>query len=258
MLLCKNKNHRFFNSKNTLSMSIKKTFITKAKWPAPANVFACTTTLHLGNFSFNGNPTLSVTREKLKKKLSLTVEPFWIQQVHGNTVLDLDNIESNALISADGSYTQQPNQICTIITADCLPILICSMKGDELAAIHAGWRSLLAGVIENGIALFKSKPHHLLAWLGPAISAQFFIVGDDVYNQFISKNNQFANAFTQITPKHFHCNLYTLAKQHLKMQGITHIYHDNYCTYKDKKLFYSYRRQHDKAGRMATLIWRNT
>jgi len=238
-------------------MTVKKPSFIQAKWPAPANISACTTTLHLGNFSLNHNPALSVTRERLKKKLSLEKEPSWIQQIHGDVVLDLDKATSDDLLLADGSYTQQSNQICSIITADCLPILICSTNGDELAALHAGWRSLLGGIIENGIAFFKSKPHHLLAWLGPAISAQFFIVGNDVYEQFTLKNKQFEKAFTQITPKHFHCDLYQLAKQHLEMLGITKIYHDSYCTYKDKTLFYSYRRQNDKAGRMATLIWRN-
>jgi YfiH family protein len=238
-------------------MPIRKTSIIKAKWPAPDNIFACTTTVNFGNFGFRHNPMLLSNRQKLKTKLSLAMEPVWILQVHGDKVINLDTLSSNHTPEADGSYTQQVNHICSIVTADCLPILICSENGQEIAALHAGWRSLLKGVIKNGAALFQSPPQQLLAWLGPAISAQFFIVGDDVYNHFISTDKQFKEAFTQITPKHFHCDLYELAKQQLQALGITKIYHENYCTYKNKALFYSYRRQNEKAGRMATLIWRN-
>ena len=235
-------------------MMLSTPSIIEVKWPAPSNISAFTTTLHLGNLSLNDNPTLSMTREKLKQQLSLTREPYWMTQVHGNIVLDLDN-KNLTHMTADGSYTRQSNRICTITTADCLPILICSENGDEVAALHAGWRSLLAGIIEHGIQAFNAQRHQLLAWLGPAISQQFFIVGNQVYQSFTLKDKTFESAFTRITPKHFHCNLYQLAKQHLKMQGVTHIYHDSYCTYKDKHLFYSHRRQNDKAGRMATLIW---
>jgi purine-nucleoside/S-methyl-5'-thioadenosine phosphorylase / adenosine deaminase len=238
-------------------MSILKTPLIQAKWPAPSNIFAYTTTIHFGDLNFRNNPALMHNRQKLKTKLSLTTDPFWITQVHGDVVVNLDTTSAADAPEADGSYTQQANCICSIITADCLPILICSSDGQEIAALHAGWRSLLKGIISNGISLFKSPHHQLLVWLGPAISSQFFIVGDDVYEKFIQKDKQLKQAFTFITPRHFHCNLYELAKQELQSLGVTNIYFDNYCTYKNKTLFYSYRRQNEKAGRMATLIWRD-
>jgi YfiH family protein len=235
---------------------MKKPTVIKATWPAPANVCAYTTTKSLGNLGLNQNPMLLSNREKLKSKLNLPDDPIWIQQVHGNTVVNLDDTSLASLPTADGSYTTRSNHPCVILTGDCLPIAICSSAGDEIAALHAGWRSLLGGVIENGIQHFKTAPNDLMVWLGPAISAQFFIVGDEIYHLFIKKDKNLKSAFIKLTPKHFHCNLYELAKKHLQALGIHRIFHDHYCTYKDKSLFYSYRREDKLAGRMATLIWR--
>ena len=134
-------------------------------WSAPKNIFALTTTKNFGDLSL------------LKKTFDLPFEPCWLQQVHGNAVVNLDHCQDKSPLthnSYDGSYTSESNIACVVRTADCLPILICNKNGTEIAALHGGWRSLLANIIFNGVKLFQSHPKDLLVWLGPAISQQQF------------------------------------------------------------------------------------
>jgi len=141
------------------------------------------------------------------------------------------------------------------MTADCLPVLFCDKAGTRVAAAHAGWRGLAAGVLEHTVkTLAPSPPQEILAWLGPAIGAQAFEVGEEVRETFVAHSPQAAQAFTATRSQHWLADLYLLARQRLQHLGVQEIFGGNHCTYTDSDRFYSYRR--DKTtGRMATLIW---
>ncbi len=213
-------------------------------WPASQNIHAMTTTKLCGNM-LNTN-----MRKELAQDLALPNEPIWLEQVHENTVICADNYESNI---ADASYTSKPNIICVVRTADCLPILICNKNGTEVAAIHGGWRSLSQNIIENTINLLKTNPKDLLAWLGPAIGPEHFEVGEDVYNIF----SDYHNAFMPTQDQHWQANIYEIARQILQKCKINakNIYGSHFCTYTEEQIFYSYRRDGETTGRMASLIW---
>ena len=164
--------------------------IIKPNWPAPANVFAASTTRQGGVSqapfdTFNvahhvGDSPDDVQKNRviLRETLALPSEPLWLNQTHSNSVSTGGNCE------ADAAYTREPNTPLVIMTADCLPILLCDTEGTEVAAIHAGWRGLAHGVIENTLKHFSAKPENILAWLGPAIGPSAFEVGQDVYDAF--------------------------------------------------------------------------
>ena len=141
-----------------------------------------------------------------------------------------------------------------ILTADCLPILICAQDGSEIAAIHAGWRGLAAGVVESCIGRLRSPPEKFLAWLGPAIGPASYEVGGEVRAAFVAANKSATTAFAPTRPGHWLCNLYTLARQRLRKLGVTGIYGGDFDTYADAR-FYSWRRDNVVSGRMTSLIW---
>lgn len=242
-----------------------KSFI-KPNWPCSPNVHAYTS-LRLGGVStapydeFNlgehvgDNPeNVSTNRSLLKTLLNLPDEPVWINQTH--STITIEACPQNRYQEADASFTQESNRICTIMTADCLPLLLCHRKGTHVAAIHAGWRGLANGVIESCLDQLNCNPEDLLAWLGPAISRHHFEVGEEVRAQFLQCMPQANHAFTpSYRPNHWLADLYELARLRLKQRGVTHIYGGDHCTYANKSLFYSYRRDGSNTGRMATLIW---
>lgn len=237
-------------------------------WPAPSHIKAFTTVRsggvsqppfdhfnlanHVGDFCEHVN----TNRALLKKQLRLPAEPTWIQQTHSTIAIkaSLENVEKEA----DAAYTDQPNQICIVLTADCLPILLTNKQGTHVAAIHAGWRGLANGIIEATLANLAMPREDLLVWLGPAIGPLNFEVGDEVRNQFITMQPQAESAFLPSPNKRWYANLYELATLRLHAQGINSIFGGEYCTYADAQLFYSYRRDSGKTGRMATLIWINS
>lgn len=236
----------------------------KPNWPLPSSIHAYCTT-RLGGVSqppyetFNlgmhvGEPydiTLK-NRDILKQKLSLTHEPCWLEQVHSTKVVDLSQHQKN--IEADASFTRKKNKVCVIMTADCLPILLANKDATIVAAIHAGWRGLANGIIDETLKAINTDNTSLYAWLGPAISQQYFEVGDDVLTAFDENGYQTANTFKKAEDGKWFADVYGLARQRLNQLGITHIYGGEYCTYAQDELFYSYRR--DKTtGRMASLIW---
>ncbi len=236
-------------------------------WPAPANVCAATT-LRSGGAYTNLNLALHVgddakqvkkNRQLIKKWLNLPGEPFWLDQVHGNRAVQAANAP---LQQADASYTAQSGVVCAVMTADCLPLLVCTADGRLVAAIHAGWRGLLAGVIGNTLAamkipLFKKVgiDGDFLVWLGPAIGPERFEVGVEVRTAFLEKSAAFSLAFKPQSNGQWLADIYQLARIELAMLGIDKIYGGNFCTVTDYERFYSYRRDKE-TGRMATLIWR--
>jgi hypothetical protein len=201
-----------------------------------------------------GDHPLSVAtnRAKLIEVLNLPSPPRWLHQTHSTTVLSANDWSEG--IEADAIYTRSPQTVCAIMTADCLPVLICDAQGVEVAAIHAGWRGLCHGIIEKTVAQFTAPAQQLSVWLGPAIGPTQFEVEEDVVSAFVEQDEQAKQAFIQIDATHFLADIYLLARQRLTQLGILQIYGGENCTVSDPTRFFSYRRD-GVTGRMATLIW---
>jgi len=216
-------------------------------WPAPSHVKAFTTLRYPSELMRPDHDP------DFEKKFSLPSQPVWLNQIHSAIAVEATSDHLND--DADASYSKQANHICTVLTADCLPILLCNQSGTAVAAIHAGWKGLAAGVIENTVSQLNIKDDTWLAWLGPAIGPNCFEVGNDVWHAFVSRDAVAATAFKPKSNDKWLANLYQLAKIRLLALGISNIYGGDYCTYTQSDLFYSYRRDHGETGRMATLIW---
>lgn len=240
------------------------------KWPLPENVRALATT-RLGGVSlppfdsFNLGDHVSdlphhvlQNRSKLATQCQLSNNSLqWLNQIHGNVACEA--LADGVVRDADASYTQNRNTACVIMTADCLPVLLCDKQGRQIAAVHAGWRGLAAGVIENTLETFPN-PLEVTAWLGPAIGPSAFEVGQDVVDVFTSlAPNTLLEltklAFTPVagTEGKWLADLYSLARIRLQALDVADIYGGEFCTYSDTQ-FYSYRRS-GITGRMASLIW---
>lgn len=214
------------------------------------------------NFGLHvGDDPQAVTqnRTQLCEQLGLQKTPQWLEQIHGVKVV---NAKGDGVVrTADGCFTDQPGQACVVMTADCLPVLLCNKQGTQVAALHCGWRSLAKGICAHGLQKFSGDAGDIMAYLGPAIAQPNFEVGVDVLEAFFKSarshehREQIANAFISAhRPLHFFADIYALARAELTALGIKEIYGGGYCTYADADRFYSYRR--DKVtGRMASLIW---
>lgn len=233
-----------------------------ANWSAPPNIFAMTTTREIGRSQApydSNNLALHVgdkeedvveNRRRLVQALSLANEPVWLEQTHSNLAVIVEN-ESNRI--ADAAITRQKNTPLAIMTADCLPIVLCNQNGSEIAAIHAGWRGLAHGIIDNTIAKMASKPETLMAWIGPAICQNCYETGEEVVQIFFERYPITKTTF-QKRDAHQYANLAKMAELILNEQGVKAVYQAAACTFEQKKYFFSYRRQ-AQTGRMATLIW---
>ena len=231
-------------------------------WPAPANVRALQTTRKGGvsdspYASFNlgshvGDNPLAVSRNRMLLAPLLPSEPVWLNQVHGITVADAGR--AGCLPEADASVSTHPGAVCVVMTADCLPILLCDEQGSVVGAAHAGWRGLCDGVIEATVSAMNVPAPTLMAWLGPAIGPTVFEVGDEVRTAFVAKQPQAAKAFVAAAEGKWMTDIYQLARLRLQALGIHRIYGGDLCTYSDAERFYSYRRD-GVTGRMATFIW---
>ncbi|NOQ94205.1 MAG: peptidoglycan editing factor PgeF [Methylophaga sp.] len=233
-------------------------------WPAPESIKAISTTrqggfslppyneLNLGDHVGDNAETVGKNRDSLILQASLPEAPRWLKQVHGTTVSFASSWQQGD--EADAIISSHPNQVCAIMTADCLPILLCNQAGDQVAAIHAGWRSLAAGIIEKTVSHFDCPTHEIMAWLGPAIGPSQFEVGNDVFHAFTSHSSDAAIALQQIDPKHYLADIYLLAKQRLNDLDIHAIYGGERCTVSEPAHFFSYRRD-GITGRMASMIW---
>jgi polyphenol oxidase len=240
-------------------------------WPAPASVRAVISTrqgghsaapyvsLNLGTHVGDDPLTVALNRAALIKPLGLVSEPQWLEQIHGVKVV---SAKADGLVrTADGCYSRTQGQACAVMTADCLPILLCDTQGTEVAALHCGWRSLAKGICARGLQKFKAPPQELLAYLGPAISQTHFEVGIDVLEAFFNSARsethaeQIAAAFiSALRPLHFYADIYALARAELASLGVTAVYGGDDCTYSDETRFFSFRRD-GTTGRMASLIW---
>ena len=206
------------------------------QWPAPPRVRALMTT--------------RTTRETDLPPL-LPAAPAWLRQVHGVGVVDLDVRPPG---EGDASITRAPNTVCAIRVADCMPVLLAEEHGEVVGAAHAGWRGLSAGVLEATIHAMNVPGARLLAWLGPAIGATVYEVGDEVRAAFLQRDAAARSAFSPTRPGHWLLDLYAVARQRLRAQGVERIFGGGFCTYSDAARFYSYRRD-GSSGRMAALLW---
>jgi hypothetical protein len=237
----------------------------KPAWPAPSNIKAYSTTriggfstgafaqLNLGNHVYDDPVVVARNRAWLKEQLQLPAEPIWLDQVHGNKVINADSPTAIGE-AADAAYASTSGNICAVLTADCLPLLICDQKGSLVAAVHAGWRGLANGIIESTIQALSASPNELLVWLGPAIGPKAFEVGQEVRDIFVKHNEKAAIAFQPSPSRRWLANLYQLATLRLQACGVNAIYGGEFCTYTNEKLFFSYRRD-GVTGRMVSLIW---
>lgn len=231
-------------------------------WPAPKHVRALQTTrvggvssgvyagLNLG--SHVGDDVAHVAENRSLLREYLPSEPFWLNQVHGTDVVDAAS--AGTLATADASYASGAGKVCAVLTADCLPVLFCSEDGAVVAAAHAGWRGLAAGVLERTAAAMQVPGKRLLAWLGPAIGPAAFEVGEDVRSAFVDGDAPAARAFCRQGNGKYLADIYHLARIRLAKAGIEGVFGGELCTVADPARFYSYRRDR-VTGRQATLIW---
>lgn len=241
-------------------------------WPAPACVRAAVGTrrggvspapydsLNLGLNSGDDPACVAENRARFVVAAGLPVEPNWLRQVHGTQTISAAQAARDNC--ADAVFSRTPGEPCAVLTADCLPVLLCSRDGKQVAAAHAGWRGLAAGILEATLAQFDAAPGEVLAWLGPAIGPQAFEVGAEVSAAFRATDAAAVEAFQPVSPLYekgevaekYLCDLYHLARQRLARAGVSEVYGGGECTYNDSERFYSYRRD-GVTGRMAAVIW---
>jgi len=233
-------------------------------WRTPAGVMAAVSTrrgpgvseapfdrLNLGLRSGDDLAAVEVNRRALAEALALPAPPLWLRQVHGIAVADASAAGDDEP-AADASVARGPGQVLVILTADCLPVLFVSADGQTIGAAHAGWRGLAAGVLENTVATMAADG--VQAWLGPAIGASSYEVGDEVRAAFVDGDAGAAAAFAGTRPGHWHCDLYALARRRLATVGVSQVSGGGFDTLADGRL-YSYRRDGANSGRFASLIW---
>lgn len=230
-------------------------------WPAPASVRACVTTreggvseapfdsLNLGDHVDDRPQDVAENRRRLTEHFS--IQPAWLQQVHGIAVVHAD---PGIVATADASWTATPGIACAAMTADCLPALFCDRAGTRVAAAHAGWRGLAAGVLEATLDSLDVPAAEVLVWLGPAIGRKAFEVGPEVREVFINQLPEAAEAFVPSNnPGKYMADIYLLARLRLAERSVTAVYGGGFCTVTDPR-FFSYRRA-SRTGRFASLVW---
>jgi YfiH family protein len=246
-------------------------------WPAPPGVKAIFTTrqggvsvntdkgelasLNLGK-SVGDNPE-AVNENRRRVATLVGHTPHWLGLVHGTNVACLDEADHKQNIVADACIAHHRGVVCAVTMADCLPVLFTDTTGSVVAAAHAGWRGLAAGVLEATIATMRVSPASIVAVLGQAIGPTQFEVGEDVRAAFITKSNT-GNAFEPFmagNTRKYWANIFLLARYRLQAAGVpsSQIYGGVLCTVTDSARFFSYRREGrvgKHSGRMAALIWR--
>jgi len=231
------------------------------RWNAPDHIKAFSTTRvgglsqapfasnNLGQHVGDSSDTVAANRTLLNSYLPSA--PIWLDQRHTTTIIDI-NASTGAHI-ADASVTDVKNVVCCVMTADCLPILLTDKQGTQVAAVHAGWRGLCDGIVENAIAAFSCPAREVIAWLGPAIGPNTFEVGQDVVDRFCQRHPSDVCCFEPQNNRYL-ADIYKLATKRLERAGVTEISGGEYCTYQQSELFFSYRRE-GQTGRMASMIW---
>ena len=236
-------------------------------WPAPPGVRVLSSfrgggassapyaSLNLGDHVGDHPQAVAHNRQALIAAAGLPAEPVWLEQVHGVHVADLD--EPGPYGPADAAVTRRAKRVCAILTADCLPVVFATESGDTIAAAHAGWRGLSAGVIEAAVQAIGASPQHLIVWLGPAIGPQHFEVGAEVRQAFIRADPGDVDAFEKNAQRRFMADLAWLARRRLKRPGISRVHGGGECTYARADRYFSHRRD-GITGRQGTFIWRES
>ncbi|MCC6917201.1 peptidoglycan editing factor PgeF [Nitrosomonas sp.] len=239
-------------------------------WPAPANISAMFTTRNIQPAAGNRNShaglnlashvdddPLIVQQNRNQLRQYLPDSPRWLTQVHGSRAVWVD--PDTQTFEADAAMSRCPGVVCAVLVADCLPVLLCDTAGSVVGIVHAGWRGLAGGVIENTLGELRkySRSEQIIAWLGPAIGPQHFEVGNEVREVFVGHDRYAARAFLP-GKEHgkWYANLFELARQRLSHVGVSQVYGGDICTFSNPEKFYSYRRD-GKTGRMAGLLWMN-
>lgn len=234
------------------------------EWPAPESIRAVITTrsggvscapfdsFNLAEHVGDDPKAVAANRTLLRRALDLEAEPLWLEQVHGCGVADGDAAVVGC--RADAVTATRPGRVCAVLTADCLPLLLCNRNGSRVAAVHAGWRGLADGVIEAALERFEEPAEELLAWLGPAIGPQAFEVGPEVREALLIRERADAGAFVPNRPGHWLADIYALARNRLQRAGVGFVGGGDSCTVSEPERFFSYRRD-GVTGRMASLIW---
>ncbi len=237
--------------------------IIEPEWPAGARIRALTTTrsggvsvgpyasLNLATHVGDEPATVQYNRRLLEEYLGLPAAPQWLEQVHGIDVITAT--AGGEPVQADGSVARRPGLVCAVLTADCLPILLCDRNGAEVAALHAGWRGLRQGLIKAALATVRTPAAEILAWIGPSISRRHYEVGPELRQDLLRIDARYADFFDARGTR-WTLDLRALCEHELLAHDVHSIYHCHQCTYDDRQTFYSYRRE-QTCGRMATLIW---
>jgi polyphenol oxidase len=238
--------------------------VLRADWPAPRRIHALQTrrsggvstgefaTLNLGDHVGDEPLAAAENRRRLCAALQLQTEPQWLDQVHGTQVAALPHASERP--QADACWTTQAGVVCAVLTADCLPVLLCADDGSVVAAAHAGWRGLVAGVLEATLAALPLPPSRCLAWLGAAIGPAAFEVGPEVRAALIAADAGCAQAFAPGRGDRWQADLYRLARRRLLAAGVAAVHGGGLCTASDAAAWFSHRRD-GRSGRMASLIW---
>lgn len=237
-------------------------------WPAPKNVKALFTTRNGGvsggrdntyatlNLGGHVNDVLAdVEKNRTLLKEHLPSMPKWLTQVHGTSILCVDDELTE--LQGDAALSRTPETVCAVMVADCLPVYLCDRAGTTVAVVHAGWRGLAAGIIEKTVTEMGNSQTEIMAWLGPAIGPDCFEVGGEVREVFINHDSQSSAAFVPQCGENsdkWLADIFQLARLRLLNAGVTKIFGGGVCTYSDPSRFFSYRRD-GETGRMAALIW---
>lgn len=257
-------------------MAADSAILLRPDWPAPPNVRACVTLRRGGGEGVSLAPfddfnlgaacgdipdAVAANRTRLGSIAELPSPPRWLRQVHGIDVLPCSDAAENggagvldAVGEADASIARDPGVVLAILTADCLPVLFSAIDGSEIAAAHAGWRGLAAGVLEATVAAMHSASGDVIAWLGPAAGPQAYEVGVEVYDTFVSQRADAARHFVATRPGHWRVDLFGLARDRLAAAGVVRTFGGDVCTISEPARFFSHRRD-GRSGRMASLIW---
>lgn len=239
-----------------------------ADWPAPPGVVAFTTlrggdgvsqapfdAFNLGARCGDEAEAVEENRRRLVLRHALPSSPRWLRQVHGTYVARIVPGDEKDEPEADASVASEPGAVLAILTADCLPVVFAADDGSEIAAAHAGWRGLSAGVLERTVEAMRAPASRIVAWMGPAAGPQAYEIGAEVFEAFVSADADAGSAFAATRPGHWRVDLYALARRRLRNAGIERIHGGGLCTISDPQRFYSHRRD-QRTGRMATLVYR--